>query len=286
MGFIIFLVIVGGIIIAVKSSSNNSKNTSKTESSNGMNYTVIDDTPYQPQQRPEVIYDKSVLKCEPGKGLIGYFHLEDWFNQTFSDEEILYMKEKLAKTMMNPDQLNKTVLSSTTQTVQEFLGSMAYNFNTKKDIKIAIKFMDKAAEFTDLSGMSAMDLHYYYMNPIEIYYKDRENPESLEKAIMYCKKMIEIAPEAFKEIKEYNANLYTEEDKKTLPKELIKSALANPPHKGFEQLATIEYKRGNYVEVINLCKQAKKLKFSGGWDSMIEKAQKKIDEQNNKIKKA
>ena len=184
------------------------------------------------------------------------------------------------KTMMNPDQLNKIQLSSTTQTVQEFLGSMAYNFNTKKDIVIAIKFMDKAAEFTDLSGMSAMDLHYYYMNPIEIYYKDRENPESLEKAIYYCKKMIEIAPEAFKEIKEYNEHLYTEEDKKTLPKELIKSALANPPHKGFEQLATIEYKRGNYDEVINLCKQAKKLKFRGSWDSMIEKAQKKLENVN------
>ena len=277
MFFFITILVIGGIVIAVKSNSNKSDNTSKTDSSSGLNYTVIDDSPYQPKQRPEVAYDKTVLKCEPGKGLIGYFHLEDWFNETFSDEEILYIKEKLAKTMMSPDQLNKIVLSSTTQTVQEFLGSMAYNFNTKKDIKIAIKFMDKAAEFTDLSGMSAMDLHYYYMNPIEIYYKDRENPESLEKAIMYCKKMIEIAPEAFKEIKEYNANLYSEEDKKTLPKELIKSALANPPHKGFDQLATIEYKRGNYEEVIKLCKQAKKLKFSGGWDYMIEKAQKKME---------
>lgn len=134
MGFIIFLAIVGGVIIAVKSSSNKSDNNSNSGSFNGLNYTVIDDSPYQPQQRPEVIYDKTVLKCESGKGLIGYFHLEDWFNETFSDEEILYIKEKLAKTMMNPDQLNKIELSSTTKTVQEFLGSMAYNFNTKKDI--------------------------------------------------------------------------------------------------------------------------------------------------------
>ena len=123
--------------------------------------------------------------------------------------------------------------------------------------------------------MSAFEIHYFCMDRIEIYYKERDKQESLEKAIYWCKKMIEVAPQAYKEIKEYERNLYTEEDRKTLPKELI-NATATGSHKGFEQLAIIEYKRGNYQEVINICKQAKKSKFKGSWDWRIEQAEKKL----------
>lgn len=145
----------------------------------------------------------------------------------------------------------------------------------KKDINIAIRFLDKSEELANLNEMTASATHYFCMDRIEIYYKDREKPESLEKAIFWCKKMIDVAPQAYKEIKEYEKNLYTEEDRRTLPKELINSTATNS-HKGFEQLAIIEYKRGNYQEVVNICKQAKKSKFKGDWDRRIKQAENKI----------
>lgn len=127
MGFIIFLIIVVVIIIVVKSSNNTSNNNSEQRT---LNYSVTDDSPYVPQPKPEVIYDKTALRCEKGQGLIGYYGLEDWFNKTFSEEETSYIKEKLAKTMMNPDQLNKGTFSKTNQPAYKFLSSLAYNFKT------------------------------------------------------------------------------------------------------------------------------------------------------------
>lgn len=277
MGFFILVTIGIGIVISVKAFSNNSNS---KENVSGLNYKVIDDTPYKPySERTETQYDKTALRCEKGKGLIGYFHLEEWFNKTFTEEEIAYIKEKLSRTMMNPDQLNKGIITSTNQNIVQFLDSMSYTLNTKKDIHLALLFLEKSEDFIDLSKMSAYDIHFLCINRIEVYYKDRENKESFEKAIYWCKKMIEVAPQAYTEIKEYEKNLYTEEDKKTLPKELL-NATATNGHKGFEQLAIIEYKRGNYQEVINICKQAKKSKFKGDWNRRIEQAQKKLEKQN------
>ena len=273
MGFIIFLIIVVVIIIVVKSSNNTSNNNSEQRT---LNYSVTDDSPYVPQPKPEVIYDKTALRCEKGQGLIGYYGLEDWFNKTFSEEETSYIKEKLAKTMMNPDQLNKGTFSETNQPAYKFLSSIAYNFKTKVDLSYAIKFLKKSDELADLSEMTATDIHYFCMDRIEIYYKDRDNPDSLDKTIYWCKKMIEVAPQAYKEIREEEKNMYTAEDRRTLPKELL-NATATAKHKGFEQLAVIEFKRGNYEEVIRVCELAKKSKFGGDWDNKIEQAKKKLE---------
>lgn len=123
----LFFVIIGaGIVIAIKNSRQ-----SPTQSTPSTDYTVIDDKPYI-NEKPQVMYDKTALRCEKGKGLIGYYHLEDWFNENFTEAEFAYLKEKLSKTMMNPDTLNKGIWSSSNQSASKFLDSLAYNFNTKK----------------------------------------------------------------------------------------------------------------------------------------------------------
>lgn len=217
----------------------------------------------------------SVERPSDEGGLMGSYGLKEWFSETFSDSEITYIKEKMSRVMNNSNTIDSGPTTCNSQTAAGFLDSLAYNFGTKKDISIAIRFLEKAEELFNLDSMSASEIHYFCLARIGIYYKDRENPKSLEKTIYWCKKMIEVAPQAYLEIREYEKSLYTPYERKTLPKELV-NATATSQHKGFEQLAIIEYKRGNYQEVINICNLAKKSKFDGDWDYRIEQAKKKM----------
>ena len=138
MGIFVLIVIGAGIIISAKVLGG------KHDTPSALSYTVIDDKPYnQPSASNDMQYDKTALRCEQGKGLIGYYHLEDWFNDNFTEDEFAYIKEKLSHTMMNPDQLNKGVLSYSSQTASKFLDSLAYNFNTKKRYSHCYKIPQK-----------------------------------------------------------------------------------------------------------------------------------------------
>lgn len=126
-----------------------------------------------------------------------------------------------------------------------------------------------------------MSYHYFCITAIEIFYKDRENKNSLEKAIYYCNEMINIAERVYIDIKEYEKHEFDNAEnlgidwKKELPQERL-DATATNSHKGFEQLAIIEFKRKNFQTVINICQKAKDIGWGGDWDRRIEAAKEKM----------
>ena len=83
---------------------------------------------------------------------------------------------------------------------------------------------------------------------INIYYKDRDKPEYMEKAIQACKQQIELAPKAAGKFKA----------------EYKDSPL--PSHKGYDQLSSILEKKKNFREAIELCSRAEKQGWAGDWD--------------------
>lgn len=98
---------------------------------------------------------------------------------------------------------------------------------------------------------------FFYQSKIEIFYKDRDKPGGLEKAICACRQQIDYAPKAAKAfMKKYKGE--------TLP-----------GHKGYQQLAIILEKEKNFSEAIEVCSQAMEQGWSGEWEKRIQRCKKK-----------
>ncbi len=188
-------------------------------------------------------------------GYIGAYELSEWWFDTFTDEERNYIVEKYTPLGLSSCTLIEGTVSVNTH-VSIFLATLASWFSTKADLSIAIRMLDKAAELFN-NKIKITDKHFYFMNNLQLYYKDRENEQSLEKAIYYCTKQIELAPQAKAEfLKENNTRL--------------------PKHVGYEQLAIIEEKRDNIEKALELSLQAKAEGWNNDWDSRISKLEKKL----------
>ena len=114
--------------------------------------------------------------------------------------------------------------------------------STKKDFTIALKIAKKG-EHIPRTCNKAINFHFFYMQMIRIFYKMRnELPEALETTIEYCKRQIEISPKVAVEMKsQYKDGL--------------------PNHTGYEQLAIIYEKKGEYDLALELCHKA----YLDGW---------------------
>ncbi len=196
-------------------------------------------------------------ELEDIKGFIGHYNLTEWWLDNFSEEERIYIVEKYTPLGSDEKILIEGKFTQKSQ-ASIYLSGLSQFFSTKKDLHIAIKMLEKASELIN-SKLTISDLHFYYMHNIKIYYKDRENLESLNKAIEFCNKQIGIAP---------------------LVKEtfLIENPSHNlPTHTGYEQLAIIEEKRKNLTEALRLSKQAKEEGWGNDWDSRILKLENKLN---------
>lgn len=194
------------------------------------------------------------------KGAIGYFDLTPWWLSTFSDSEQQYIVNKFKPLCGQGNSLTEGNIISRSDTAVGFLHNLAGWFTKKDDRHLAYKILEKAEEM--LSGSAKpLDIHFFYQKNIETYYKDREKPECLEKAIIACRQQIEFAPIAAKAFK----------------KEFKGNPL--PSHKGYQQLAIILEKQNNCQEVLDLCLGAKKQGWAGDWENRIERCEKKLKEQ-------
>lgn len=194
---------------------------------------------------------------EPVKGQIGYYGLEEWWLTAFTDTERDYIKEKFKPLGLSGDSLTSGEIGRTNQTAIHFLQALAGWFAKVSERVIARKIIDKA-ESLKPDESNILDQHFLFSEKIKIYYKDRVNPEFLNKAISACHQQIEIAPLAANKFKsKYGGSQL-------------------PSHNGFEQLAIILEKQKNYQEVIDLCTQANKQGWAGNWEARIERCGKKI----------
>jgi len=199
------------------------------------------------------------LKSKPNiEGYIGYFGLQEWWLSEFSAEEKLYIEERFNPLGFSKSRLTKGKIVSTSETPLGLLSSLAGWFSKKTDLHIAHRILDKAECLID-DSTKILDKHFLYQSRIDLFYKDRDNSQSFEKAVVACKNQIELAQVA--------AIAFLEnKDNRRLPS-----------HKGFEQLCIIKEKSKNYNEVITLSEEALSQGWSGDWERRIERCQKKLE---------
>jgi hypothetical protein len=211
----------------------------------------------------------------PIEGPIGYFGLQDWWLTTFSEQERVYIIRTFqplgisVRMSAQPldgriettqpaieDHLTRGKISRTSQTPISLLSSLAGWFQSASDRSIADRILDKASELVDGSA-PVLDCHFLYQAAIEIYYKDREDPHYMVKAIEACWNQIRLAPRAA---------------------EAFRGQFRSPQlpsHKGYEQLAIILEKQKRWADAIALCQQAEAQGWNGGWRHRIERCQTK-----------
>ena len=195
-------------------------------------------------------------------GDIGFYGLADWWLTTFTEEEHRYMEQTFQPMSVgvggghSPSLTTGQILSSG-RSACAFLGTFASWFHKPNDRHLAVKILDKAEQVPG----DMLDRHFLYHHMIKTYYPDRDKvPGSLDKAIAACEKQIAIAPQA--------AAAFNKEP--GFGKDL-------PAHTGYEQLAIIRDKQGEYTEAIGLSQQAQSQKWAGDWDKRIVRYQKKLD---------
>ncbi len=191
------------------------------------------------------------------QGSIGYFGLEDWWLTAFSDEERQHIQAVFQPLGSCGESLTIGKISHTSQTAVRLLSALAGWFRKPDDRAIAHRILDKAVELS--RGARVLDLHFLYQQIIETYYKDRDKPECMDKAVEACRQQIALAPSAAKAFKAEYGN----------------SPL--PSHKGYEQLTIVMEKQGRFREALELSQQAESQGWAGGWARRVERCQKKLD---------
>lgn len=194
-------------------------------------------------------------------GEIGYYGLEEWWINTFTDGERSHIKDVFRPLGADPNSSSLTDgdISYSSQSAAGLLYCLAGWFNNANDREIAKKIIAKACELAQNDG-GILDLHFALQQKMEIYYRERDNDtQSLNVAVDACVEQIKIALQAARQFR------------KEYPKDPL------PGHAGYSQLAIIYKKQGKYKEVIELCQQAKKQGWSGSWGNRIEEAKKKLD---------
>jgi tetratricopeptide (TPR) repeat protein len=191
------------------------------------------------------------------KGTIGYFGLEEWWLSAFSDEERRYVQGKFQPLGSSGDSLTSGEITYSSQSAVGLLHALAGWFANKNDRSLAYRMLDQAEELSKLDA-NVLDVHFLFGEKLSLYYKDRDNPGYLEKAIDACKQQIALADKAAR----------------AFQAEYRDSPL--PGHKGYQQLAIILEKQMDFEEAIALCSQAEKQGWAGDWAKRIERCKKKL----------
>lgn len=193
------------------------------------------------------------------QGIIGFFDLADWWLETFTSEEREFIEDRFQ--MQNNNaliSLTKGKVSFSNERPLRFLSNLAMCSIGYESGATGRKIINKAESYLSATG-HPLDIHFFYLSKINIYYGDRDKPEYLEEAILACRNQINIAPKAAKAFK----------------REYRNDPL--PSHKGYNQLTLILSESGKHKEVVELCEQAKEQGWGGDWDKRIESSNKVLN---------
>lgn len=190
-------------------------------------------------------------------GEIAYHNLTEWWLETFNKQERDYIVKTFQPLGGSGDVLVKGEIRSISGSAVSLLGNLAGWFKNVEDRGIGYKLLDKAEKIIN-NNTEVLDVHFFYQNKIEFYYRFRDvDSESFNTAVEACRKQIELSSDTFPVFRKEYEN-----------EEL-------PRHVGYEQLAIILEKQEEYDEVISLCRQAKEQAWNGDWDKRIERCLKK-----------
>lgn len=187
-------------------------------------------------------------------GEIGGRGLSRWWLETFTAEEREYMT-RLYQPMglSNSRSLTEGEFLGIGRSTSGFLSTLAGWFNKPKDRRLAVRLLEKAQQVGD---GDVLDQHFLEQHLIQTYYPERDkDPSALGNAIAACERQIALAPKAAREfIRQFPAR----PDQPRLPR-----------HVGFEQLAIIREKQGDFAGAIRLAEEARKQGWNGDWDKRI-----------------
>ena len=203
----------------------------------------------------ELNEDLEKLEKQQIKDAIGYYGFEDWWLSEFTDSERQHIQRKFEPPGSVGDSPTEGEITYTDITPLCFLRDLAGCFAKDNDRHLGYKILKKAEDLVD-DDSRALDVHFLYGDKINIYYRDRDEPEGLRKSIEACKQQIAYSPKAAKAFrKEYKDSL--------------------PSHRGYEQLAIILEKQQKYQSAIEICKNAEKQGWAGDWEKRIQRCAKK-----------
>ena len=192
----------------------------------------------------------------PPAGLIKYFGLTDWWLTAFTEEE----RRKIVSTFQPlgapPNSLIVGDITHTSGTAASLLSALSGWFRKREDKSIACRIIEKAEEVAPQADV--LDRHFLYQAKIQTYYPFRDEDNfALRRAIEGCEQQIKMSSEA--------ASAFREK----YPSEL-------PAHVGYQQLAIIREKQGDFESAINLSQKAFEEGWSGDWENRIERCKKKL----------
>lgn len=225
---------------------------------------------------------------EPTSGLLSLFGLTEWWNSTFTEAEQEYIESVYKPFGSDPSEKLLTGLqlvtgTKTTETSVSLLYGLAQWFNSKKDIDIAKRIIAKADELAT-PDLPVLDLHFHYSTVIQVYYKNRDDPASLARAVWACQRQIDLSPQAASEFKrehrELRASAIRDGYDSNLP-----AGCKLPRHIGFQQLCIILEKEGDHKGALWLAKRASRQGWDGDWDRRIPKLEKRVDSAKKSPKK-
>lgn len=176
-------------------------------------------------------------------GYIAYHKLEFWWLNDFSEEE-----RRIIKKVYSPLGSNKSVdegyITSSSQSKPMFLATLATWFKKPEYYIIGKKMLIESEKYIEEIN-DILDLHFYYLTCIEVFYRNRnEDENALNLAIKACKKQIEIN----KKVKSAFLKDYPENDL--------------PHHTGYKQLAIIYEKQGDIDKALEITKES----LANGWN--------------------
>ena len=180
-------------------------------------------------------------------GGIGFYGLEEWWLESFSDAE----RQRIMSKYPLENLLGEKIQGSS-QSLLGYLTTLASWFKSPEDKAIRFKIIRRAEE-SITQNSSIVDLHFFYLRRMEAYYRYRDEDDgALAEAIKSAKNQIDISLDVAKEwSSEFGGNL--------------------PAHSGFKQLCIIREKEGNYAEAIELAQRAASEGWAGDWDKRIER---------------
>ena len=188
-------------------------------------------------------------------GFIKYFGLTDWWLTTFTVEE----REKIVSTFqplgLSPDSLIVRDITHASGTAAGLLSALSGWFRKREHKSIAFRIIEKAEELAPQAEV--LERHFLYQAKIRTYYPFRDEDDfSLLRAIEACEQQIKMSLEAAKAFREkYRGEL--------------------PAHIGYQQLAIIREKQGDFESAINSSQKACDEGWAGDWKNRIERCKKK-----------
>lgn len=229
-------------------------------------------------------------------GKIGLYMLSDWWLTTFTEEEQRYIAEKYQPIGASENSLIKGEFQpGGTERASQLLWGLATWFRSKDDFTLACRILKKAEELSS----NPIDAHFTYSGMIQIYYPMRGvELEALTKVIEACQAQIDIASTVARCMREEHAKTtislsrpFQYSSLSDISDSEVEATLKGlnyslPSHSGYEQLAIILEKQGDFSEAIRLAQQAKQEGWKGDWDKRIDRCQKKLGnmEKQEKLK--